>query len=289
MEAFLDYLRYEKQHSEHTILAYKTDLKQFLGHLNTHKIETIQDANYQDIRNWMVFLLEKNISARSVNRKLASLKAYFKFLKNKGEIEKDPTKKIIAPKISKKLPEFIPKNQLDFLFDTFDFPMDFESQRDKMIFVLLYATGIRKSELINLKVADIDFYNETIKVLGKGNKERKIPYHNFLKSNLKPYIELLEEKFGLDSYLLRTKKGDPLYPVLVNRILKKYLHGLTSVKQKSAHVFRHSFATHLLDEGAELNAIKELLGHSSLAATQVYTHNSIEKLKKVYQQAHPKA
>ena len=289
---FLKYLELEKRFSPHTIIAYQNDLAQFYTYLEeTYSLASISEVRHFHIRAWVVELMQNNISPRSVNRKLSTLKTYFKFLIKREAIKENPMLKVIAPKTGKRLPVVVKEVDLGQLFEKVDFGEGYPAVRDEMIMELLYATGMRRSELIQLTPNHLDFFNQQIKVLGKGKKERLIPFAKPLADRLKNYMAVRSDEFGLGegAPLFLTEKGKKLYPKLVYNIVKKYLSQVTTVEQRSPHVLRHSFATHLSDSGADLNAIKELLGHSSLAATQVYTHNSIEKLKKVYQQAHPKA
>ena len=289
---FLQYLEFEKRFSPHTISAYKSDLEQFYVFLKlTYEIENLAKVRHVHIRAWIVELIQNKITPRSINRKLSTLKTYFKFLKKRKQIKENPMLKVIAPKVGKRLPVVIKELEMANLFEQIDFGNGYSAARDEMIMELLYSTGMRRSELIQLSPNDIDFYQQQIKVLGKGNKERLIPFAKKLGDHLKSYIALRNEEFSLspDAPLFLTNKGLKLYPKFVYNLVKKYLSHVTTVEQRSPHVLRHSFATHLSGNGADLNAIKELLGHSSLAATQVYTHNSIEQLKKVYQQAFPKA
>ena len=292
MRSFLKYLEYEKRFSQHTITSYKTDLEQFTTFLELNYPEiTLSEADHRMVRDWMVQLVEDNIQARSVNRKIASLRAYYKFLIKNKEIPKDPTCRIKVLKTKKSIPHFVKENDVLTILDQYDFGEGFEGLRDKLMLELLYGTGIRLNELINLKVSDINQHENTIKVLGKRNKERIIPLTRELTELIKKYLvqKKIDIKPGERDYLLVTNEGGKCYPMLVYRTVKKFLTAYSSVEKKSPHVLRHTFATHLLDKGAELNAVKDLLGHSSLAATQVYTHNSLEKLKKVFDQAHPKA
>ena len=289
---FLQYLEFEKRFSPHTISAYKSDLEQFDIFLKlTYEIEKVVDIRHIHIRAWIVELIQNKITPRSINRKLSTLKTYFKFLKRRKTIKENPMLKVIAPKVGKRLPVVIKEIEIQHLFEEIDFGNGYPAVRDEMIMELLYSTGMRRSELIQLTPSHIDFHQQQIKVLGKGNKERLIPFAKKLSDHLKSYVLVRNEEFSLTNKdpLFLTNKGQKLYPKLVYNLVKKYLSQVTTVEQRSPHVLRHSFATHLSGNGADLNAIKELLGHSSLAATQVYTHNSIEQLKKVYQQAFPKA
>jgi len=287
---FLKYLEFEKRFSSHTLTAYKGDLAQFNDFISkTYEVSAAKEVTPQHIRSWMVQLMQEGISTRSINRKLSSLKTFFKFLKKRGQLDINPMAKIIAPKSGKRLPVFVNKDQIDQLFDNVDFGEGYDGARNKAIMELLYATGMRRSELIGLKVKNISIESGLIKVKGKGNKERLIPMSRKVEKVLKEYLKIKEEYYPATAVLFLTGKGKQLYPKLVYNLVKKYLSVVTTLEQRSPHVMRHTFATHLSDNGADLNAIKELLGHSSLAATQVYTHNSIEKLKKVYEQAHPNA
>ncbi|MFK8005668.1 MAG: tyrosine recombinase XerC [Saprospiraceae bacterium] len=289
---FLKYLELEKRFSAHTIKAYQSDLLQFFAYLEeTYSLTSILEVRHFHIRAWVVELMQNKITPRSINRKLSTLKTYFKFLKRRKEIQENPMLKVIAPKVGKRLPVVVKEIELENLFEKINFGEGYTAVRDEMVMEMLYSTGMRRSELINLTPNDLDFFNDQVKVLGKGNKERLIPFARPLADRLKNYLEIRNDEFaiGATDSLFLTEKGKKMYPKLVYNLVKKYLSQITTVEQRSPHVLRHSFATHLSNNGADLNAIKELLGHSSLAATQVYTHNSIEKLKKVYQQAHPKA
>jgi integrase/recombinase XerC len=294
VEAFLKYLQYEKRLSIHTVVAYENDLKQFNTFLrNEFQEEHIAAAQYQLVRGWIVSLIESGIEPRSVNRKIASLRTFFKYLLRQKIIERDPMTKVKILKTSKKLPSFIKETEIDKLFDqpVEPFENNFVGRRNQLILELLYATGIRLSELINLKDTAIDFRNQTIKVLGKRNKERVVPFHQNLVSLIVEYRRIRDKEISKKDhgFLFVTEKGDKCYPVMVYKVVNKHLRKNSSVDKKSPHVLRHSYATHLLNKGAEINAVKDLLGHSSLAATQVYTHNSLEKIKKTFDQAHPKA
>ncbi len=241
------------------------------------------------IRSWLVWLMEHKITPRSVNRKLTTLKSFYRFLIREGIVDENPMRKIISPKTSKRLPVFVERDKMDLLLDKIEFGTDFEGRRDRLILEMFYSTGMRLSELVNLSDTDIDFHNGNIKVLGKRNKERLIPFCKKLEVLIRDYIVVKEETFGQVPDLFVNHKGKKIYPKLVYLIVKRYLGEVTTLVKKSPHILRHTFATHLLNNGAELNAIKELLGHANLSATQVYTHNTIEKLKTIYKQAHPKA
>lgn len=289
IEAFLQSLQFEKRSSAHTVISYKTDLDQFRKYLlfqyETDQPEIAQPAM---LRSWVVSLMEEGLNPVSINRKMASLRAFYGYLKRKKQISKDPSKILSTLKTRKNLPAFVEEKSMEMLFDTVGFTDDFEGIRDRTILELLYGTGIRLSELIGMEISDMDFYNNSIRVMGKRAKERVVPISSSLVVLLKKYLNVRAPE-GDTRTLILTDSGNPAYPVFIQRTVKKYLTAVTTLSQKSPHVLRHTYATHLLNRGADLNAIKELLGHANLAATQIYTHNSIEKLKKTHQQAHPKA
>ena len=294
IEVFQRYIQFEKRFSHHTYTAYSADLTTFCAFLEKeYQITDIAAVTHTHIRSWMVVMMNEGISARSITRKITTLKTYFKFLIREKYVENNPMGKVRVPKISKRLPAFINQPQIDQLLDEIPFPEGFAGVRDKLVLELLYATGMRLSELIGIQDADINFYESTIKVLGKRNKERLIPFNKKIEITLKSYLELKKQIVtsisSAQQPLIITDKGTEAYPVFIYRLVNHYLSMVTTVDKKSPHVLRHTFATHLLNNGADLNAIKELLGHANLAATQVYTHNSIEKLKNIYKQAHPKA
>ena len=291
VESFLRYLEFEKRLSPHTILSYKTDLHQFQFFLKATYSENAELASYVMVRSWIVSLVEAKMDSLSVNRKIACLRSFYKFLIRQEKIAKDPMMKIKVLKTKKKLPHFVSENDMVQLLDHPQFNSDHAGLRDQLILELFYGTGIRLTELINLRENNINLIDRTIKVLGKRNKERVIPFSNNIVSLITAYrVAKKKEVEAIDhNYLLITDRGNQLYPMMVQRIVKKHLKNFTSVEKRSPHVLRHTYATHLLNKGAELNAVKDLLGHSSLAATQVYTHNSMEKLKKTFDQAHPKA
>jgi len=284
---FITYLSSEKRFSEHTIKSYTTDLKQFTSFLSSEFqiIDEVYEISFQIIRTWIASLLEKGINPRSVNRKISTLKTYFKFLIREGELIENPMMKVVAPKSKKRLPVFIEEDQIASLLNEVQFEKGFIGQRNKLIIELFYVTGIRLSELINIKISDVDFNNQSIKVLGKRNKERIIPLSSTVINDLNLFIKSNKQ----NKYLFTNLEGDKLYNKLVYRLVNKYIGEISSVNKKSPHILRHTFATHMLNNGADINAIKELLGHANLSATQVYTHNTIEKLKTVYKQAHPRA
>ncbi len=288
-DRFLQYIKDEKRFSPHTILAYKNDLKQFFDFLTNMKIQESTEINHSIIRSWIIYLIENNISNRSVNRKLSTLKSYFKYLVKEGIIEENPMHKVLAPKTAKRLPVFLEESSMDLLLDEVDFGEGFIASRDKLILELFYSTGIRLSELINLKINNLNTFNKSLKVLGKRNKERIIPLNNLVHERITDYLKKRKEEGHPSDYVFITDKGKKIYEKLVYRLVNSYLSKVTTITKKSPHVLRHTFATHMLNNGADLNAIKEILGHSNLSATQIYTHNTIDKLKTIYKQAHPKA
>lgn len=298
-DTFLKYLQYEKRYSPRTLVSYRTDLRQFAEFLTKEFESKPEDANYGMVRAWIVSLSEQNLDSPSINRKIACLRSFFKFLMKREEIVKDPMLKVKVLKVKKKLPSFINEDELVGLLDgrvenksnkegKEDRRSGHEQKRDQAIIEMFYGTGMRRAELIGLRDGDINFRENTVKVLGKRNKERVIPFSTSLVSILKDYREVRDREIEKkDENFFLTEKGEKLYPELVYKIIKVALAGL-NVEKKSPHVMRHSYATHLLNKGAEINAVKDLLGHTSLAATQVYTHNTIEKLKEAYK-AHPKS
>jgi integrase/recombinase XerC len=289
LNSFFDYLTYEKKYSTHTIISYKNDLFQFILFINPSEEEfSISEINYQHIRAWVTNLIKHKIAARSVNRKLSSLKSFFKYLQRQQIIEINPLSKISGPKTPKRLPVFVDEQQMENLFLDVVFEEGFNGQRDRLILDLLYQTGIRRSELTHLKETDVDLFNSTIKVLGKRNKERLIPISLELKRNLDDYLSVKQALNISNIMLLVTDKGNAISEQAVYKSVKNYLSQVTTIQKKSPHVLRHTFATHLLNNGADINAVKDLLGHANLSATQVYTHNTIDKLKKSYKQAHPR-
>ena len=292
VEGFLKYLQYEKRFSVHTIDAYKVDLEQF-GVFLQSQYEIVDPAIIQHIhiRSWAVSLMEQKYSASSIRRKLSTLKSYFRFLQREQVITRSPMLQVSLPKLGKRLPSVVPEQYLEQMLNAIDPADDYEKFRNQLVVELCYLTGMRRGELLNLKVSDLNLSAFTIKVLGKGNKERLIPISHAMATLLRRYLDVRQQTFPNTSELalLLTKDGKAAYPKLIYRIVKEALSTITTQEKRSPHVLRHSFATHLSDHGADLNAIKELLGHSSLAATQIYTHHSIERLKKIYQQAHPKS
>ncbi len=289
-ETFLKYLSAEKRYSQHTIQAYRNDLEQLKSYLLLEfELDNLAQVKHHHLRAWIVSLTESEITPRSINRKIATLKSLYKFLLAREYTETNPADKLRPLKTEKTLPSFVKEPDIKLLLDSIQFDHDFDGMRDKLLLELFYATGCRLSELINLKEADVNFYEKSLKVLGKRNKERILPVGNTLIQLIETYKTVKNEAGLTSTYLLVTEKGKPLYPMFVYRRVKGYLSQVTTLSKKSPHVLRHTFATHLLNQGADLNAVKDLLGHTSLAATQVYTHNSIDKLKAAFDQAHPKA
>ena len=292
MEAFLDFLRFERRYSAHTVTSYQTDLGQFAAYLKSaYDLADAAQATHPLIRGWVVELMQQNLDPRTVNRKVACLRSYYKFLLRTGGIEANPMLRIKAPKMAKKLPEFVPEEALNNLLNTFEFGEDFAGQRDQLVLEMLYGTGIRLSELIGIHADDVSLGASTVRVTGKGSKQRLVPLNPSLKLVIERYQARRAHEFGaVAGPLLLTDKGEPMYEKFVYRTVKRYLSQITtSGAQQHPHALRHAFATHLLGKGADLNSIKELLGHASLAATQVYTHLSVDRLKSVFEQAHPRA
>ena len=290
---FLQHIQYEKRLSHHTVMAYENDMKQFSLYLQfQYELKEPEKADSQMVRSWIVSLAEEKMDNRTINRKIATLRSYFNFLLRHKTISADPMLKVKALKTDRNLPKYVEEKPMQTMLDEVEFADDFAGLRDKLVLELLYGTGMRLAELIGLKIADINLYNHTLMVLGKRNKHRVLPINHTLVEAIKNYLKHREElvKDIPDTpYLILSDNGTQAYPMFIQRLVKRYLTLVTSLEQRSPHVLRHTFATHLLNRGADLNAIKDLLGHTSLAATQVYTHNTIEKLKKAHQQAHPKA
>jgi integrase/recombinase XerC len=290
--AFLTHLQKERRLSQHTLVAYTNDLAQFLSYCqDTYSLTSVSEVRHLHIRAWIVSQMEAGQNPRSINRRLSCLKTYFRYAQKNGWLDHDPMQKVVAPKTAKRLPVVIQEHEMRLLLSNIQYPEGYAGLLHQIIIEVLYATGMRRSELANLKVADVDFSRSVIKVVGKGNKMRLAPVPSFLSDMLHRFIDTRKETFPTapDPQLLLSIKGVPLSPESIYAIVNKYLSLVSSAEQLSPHVLRHSFATHLSDHGADLNAIRELLGHSNLAATQIYMHNSIEKLKKVYDQAHPKS
>ena len=290
--AFIDYLKFEKRYAQNTVESYASDLQFFYEYMQAqYEITAIGEVQASMIRGWLASMKEEGHSAKSINRRISSLKSFYRFLQRKGILSATPTAMITAPKINKRLPVYVEIKDLETLFRHVEFPDSWTGRMEKIVFAIFYATGMRLSELTGLRESQVDFSKSVLKILGKGNKERIIPMSAELKQLLQEYVKEKQLNFKelTHEYLLVNEKGKPLNPRYVQTIVKNYLTLVTTIEKKSPHVLRHSFATHLMNNGAELNAVKELLGHSSLAATQIYTHNTIEKLKDIHARAHPKS
>ncbi|NMC34233.1 MAG: tyrosine recombinase XerC [Veillonellaceae bacterium] len=291
-ESFLQYLRVEKRYSPLTVRSYISDLDQFENHLSSDGFSGNPcDITTPDIRSWIVSLVEKGYSAKSVHRKISSLRIFYRFLRKCGYATGDPSAKVVLPKIRKKLPVFVAEGTMDKLLDGYEFGDDFSGIRNSVIIEMLYTTGMRRAELTGLKDADVDLQGATVRVTGKRNKQRIIPLLKPVTKRLEEYIKVRNECFPVrqESWFFIGNKGNKLYDKYVYNIVRKYLAMVTTIEKKSPHILRHSFATHMLNRGADLNSIKEFLGHANLSATQIYTHNSFEQLRKIYKQAHPRA
>ncbi|MFN0730001.1 tyrosine-type recombinase/integrase [Polaribacter gochangensis] len=288
--AFLEYLVLERKYSVHTVTAYKNDISSFFEFCNKeYETENLKDINYSQIRSWIVKLVDEGISNNSVNRKISSLKSFYKFLQKTGQKKSNPLAKHKSLKVAKKVQVPFTSKEINEVLNDLETGTDFKSLRDKLIVELFYSTGMRRAELIHLKLTSISFQSKTIKVLGKRNKERLIPLIPSVLKTIEEYL-ILRKEFAIDTnFLFVTEKGNKVYETLVYRVINNYFSNVSTKVKKSPHILRHSFATHLLNQGADLNSVKELLGHSSLASTQVYTHNSLEKIKQVYNQAHPRS
>ena len=290
IESFLEYLTFEKKYSKHTVSAYKNDLTSFQDFLITEfNQENLLQVHYTQIRSWVVSLVDLKISNRSINRKVSSLKSFYKFLQKTKQVEVNPLSKHKALKVEKKVQVPFNQKEINQVISNVENANDFVSVRNKLIVELFYSTGIRRTELIHVKEQDVDIAQKTIKVLGKRNKERYVPLLNSVIDTLHNYLHLKAEYSTESKELFITEKGNKIYETLVYRIINSYFSKVSTKEKKSPHILRHSFATHLLNEGADINSVKELLGHSSLASTQVYTNTSLDKLKKVYNQAHPRS
>jgi len=289
IQSFLDYLRFEKRYSQHTLISYQNDLEQFFAFLTQYDNLAIEAITPIYIRSWLAELKEESISAKSINRKISALKSFFKFMMKQGVIDQTPMATVVSPKINKRLPAFVEEKNTNTLFTHVEFSDDWKGKTEWLILALFYNTGMRVSELINLKENQVDENYGQLKVLGKGNKERIIPISKELLTEIKNYVAQKPLRLEGVTEIFVNEKGKPLYSKYIYNSVKKYLSAVTTLEKKSPHILRHTFATHLMNNGADLNAVKELLGHSSLAATQVYTHNTIEKLKDIHKKAHPKA
>ncbi len=292
IQTFLDYLKFQKRYSQHTVISYQNDLTDFFDFIE-RQFGTIalSEINTSFVRSWLAGLKEKGMESKTINRKISTLKSFFKYQLKQGLLQSSPVATIFSAKVKKRLPQFVSESDINTLFNYMEFPDDWRGKTDRLLFELLYNTGIRKAELLTLKETHLDTTNSTIKVLGKGNKERILPVSKELNQLMQQYVadKGINFKIADTELLLVNEKGKKLYPKYIYNVVTKYLAGVTTIDKKSPHVLRHTFATHLMNNGADINAVKELLGHSSLAATQIYTHNTIEKLKEVHNKAHPKA
>jgi len=292
IQTFIDYLKFEKRYSQHTVVAYENDLIQFFSYAAAqYQAKTLTDIATTYIRSWLASLKAEKITAKSINRKASSLKSFFKYHIRTGTVSNTPMWSVSTPKISKRLPEFVKEGDMADLFRYMPFPDDWKGRTDRLLLLLFYNTGMRLSEQVNLKESQLDFSKKAIKVLGKGNKERIVPASAALMGEMKVYLQQKRKELeNCDkTYFFVLENGKQLYSKYVYLVVKRYLAEITTLNKKSPHILRHSFATHLTNNGADINAVKELLGHSSLASTQVYTHNNIEKLKETYKKAHPRA
>ncbi|WP_307759614.1 tyrosine recombinase XerC [uncultured Mediterranea sp.] len=290
-DSFLDYLRYERNYSDETLKAYGEDIRQFQSYAEEEScVRSPQEVKAELVREWVVSLMDRKYTSTSINRKLSSLRSYYKFLLKKGEVKVDPLRKVMGPKNKKPLPVFLKERDMDRLLDDIYFGDGFEGCRDHLIIGMFYATGMRLSELIGLDNGDVDFAASVIKVTGKRNKQRLIPFGDELRNEMQEYVNVRNECVDVksDAFFVR-KTGERLYRGIVDNIVKRNLAKVVVAKKRSPHVLRHTFATNMLNHEAELGAIKELLGHESLATTEIYTHTTFEELKKVYNQAHPRA
>lgn len=291
VEKFLQYLQYEKNYSSHTVLSYKNDLSQFCQFLEMEFSSVdVEQVDSNHVRQWLMQLMSEGLNPRSVNRKISALKSFYKFLQHEGQVKRNPTKSIILPKSSKPLPSFFKERELDMVLANMYQGSDFEDCRNHLIINLFYETGVRVSELVNLKDSDIDYYKAYLKVIGKRNKERRIPIGQKLVVSIQKYVACRNSEIDIKPfYLLVRRDGRKMYSRLIYNVVHASMSQVSSLSKRSPHVLRHTFASTLLNNGADLNAVKELLGHSSLAATEVYTHTSFEQLYKIYKQAHPRA
>jgi len=286
---FIAYLQTEKRYAENTLISYKNDLEQYHAFCLENGKEGM-DLFFKTIRSWVVDLMEHGYTPKTIHRKLSSLRSYCRFLMRLGELDTDPVGKVLKPKMNKRIPQFVDEKGINRLLDEYEFGNDFTGMRNRVIVNLLYQTGMRRSELTGLKVSSVDIAQGTVKVMGKRSKERIIPLGREICHDLSDYLVKRGEVAAdhSDAFFL-TEKGRPVYPKLIYRIVTRYIGMISTLEKTSPHILRHTFATHMLNSGADLNAIKELLGHANLSSTQVYTHNTFEKLKSIYNQAHPRA
>ncbi|MGZ5191385.1 MAG: tyrosine-type recombinase/integrase [Flavisolibacter sp.] len=291
IQSFINYLRFEKRYSQHTVISYHTDLVAFFDYLVTdYGKVSLDELSHTYVRSWLASLKDQGLSGKSINRKISTLKSFFKYQLKVGLMKQSPMTRVISPKSEKRLPNFVADKDISTLFNHVEFTDDWQGRTDRLMLLLFYHTGMRLSEVIGLKNSQVNFSNSSLKILGKGNKERIVPIAPELLSDIQHYLKEKDQQFEFKAeHLLIDSNGKALAPRRVYTIVRKYLSLVTTIDKRSPHVLRHSFATHLMENGADLNAVKELLGHSSLASTQVYTHNTIEKLKNIYKKAHPRA
>lgn len=291
-ESFLEYLQFEKHYSQNTVYSYRNDLEQYLLFLEAHTgSQQFTGADASNIRAWVVSMLDSGLSVSSVHRKVSAVRSFYRYLRREGLVAGDPLGKVLLPRKRKRLPVFVEENSIALLLDSYDFGNDFSGVRDRTIIEMLYLTGMRRAELIGLRDKDVDRQAKTIRVTGKRNKQRIIPILDSFADSLQVYLDLRNDMLfdNPGSWFFVSDRGNKLYEKLVYNVVNRYLEMVTTIEKKSPHILRHSFATHMLNHGADLNSIKEILGHASLAATQVYTHTTFEKLKSVYNDAHPRA
>lgn len=291
IHSFLRYIQYEKRGSHHTVIAYEGDLTQFYHFLELNHSTDWTQVTFRHIRQWMVNMLDAGVTARTVNRKVATLKSFFRFLLREGVIENTPTDKVITPKTPKRLPVFVKEHEMDQLLDCVEFGDAYPGVRNKLMIDLFYLSGMRLSEMSSLTLADVDLSGGVIKVTGKRNKQRIIPFASKMHQSIVDYLLVRKQTFGeaCGTHLFLTDKGAPIYNKLIYRVVTSHLAMVTTMAKRSPHILRHTFATALLNHGADLNAIKELMGHANLSATEIYTHNTFEQLNTIYKQAHPRA
>ncbi|MCF8253640.1 MAG: tyrosine-type recombinase/integrase [Bacteroidia bacterium] len=290
VQQYLTYVKFEKKQSMHSFQAYQTDLQQIQDYLLiSYQVKLLNEFNHLQIRSWIAQLMNEGISSRSISRKISTLKSFFKFCIQQDWVENNPMVKIQLPKITKKLPVFVEQKAMENLLEPINFEDNLEGKQNELILQMYYGTGMRRAELIGLKVVNIDLYKGQLKVMGKRSKERIIPITRELVDLIAKFLEMKKQEDISSENLFSSKDGKPLYPVKVHRLVHQSLSSVTTIQKRSSHVLRHTYATHLLNNGADLNAIKELLGHANLSATQVYTHNSIERLKEVYKNKHPRS
>ena len=284
-DEFLNYLKHERNFSPNTIKSYFNDLDQFLSFMKRES-KTINCASSKDIRNWIVLNKEIGLESSTINRKISCLRTYFRFLRREGFMSKNPTNNINLLSVKKRLPVFVSEESMHNLFSKINFSDSFLGKRDAFVLDLFYQTGLRLSELINIEISDFDVRKKTLRILGKGNKERIVPILDVIIVRYKEYM--ISRKEISSKFLFVTSSGKRAYPKMIYRLVNKYLGAISTITKKSPHILRHTFATHLLNRGADINTIKELLGHKTLSSTQVYTHNSLEKIKKIYKKSHPR-